>query len=407
MAPGTRQRKVLDHRTTARLPQELFDAIIGELDLPGGYADSTLVSLEYRTLKACALTTRAFTRPSQMKLFARVDLQRNDSQAVEPRALKFSKLLSFHPHVAQHVKTLLLCHHMGRSTTFNHILSALPSLQALYFHPYSLPFDTARIFPGYLKDHLMPALSLGCLRRLELGVLSFKNASVLESLLSESVGLKHLILDRIAFASVLYRGDTVPGPPRVVLDSLRLVRMDLKSTACILRTFAAVDIKHLRSFTCDGSDLNCILEANGGSIQELEIRGSHCSISAPLEKVLPADNHIRSLVVTSSLTPDDVIYLLRAVGALAHLNSLRTLTLRIPCRLSDVLPTTDSVVSYWSRIDQHLVESGDGHGDVAVAYEWFETAENGARLRKLLPLLDQKGVLKICPPGSRRTMFPY
>jgi hypothetical protein len=29
-----------------------------------------------------------------MKLFARVDLQRNDSQAVEPRALKFSKLLA-------------------------------------------------------------------------------------------------------------------------------------------------------------------------------------------------------------------------------------------------------------------------------------------------------------------------
>jgi hypothetical protein len=133
--------------------------------------------------------------------------------------------------------------------------------------------DHARVFPGYLKDHIMRALSLASLRRLELGVLCFKNASVLESLLSESVGLKHLILDRIEFISTLYREDPVPGPPRVVLDSLRLIRMDVNSIGSILKNFTVVDIKHLRSFTCDSSDLNHILEANGGSIQELEILG--------------------------------------------------------------------------------------------------------------------------------------
>ncbi|KAJ7237583.1 hypothetical protein C8J57DRAFT_125557 [Mycena rebaudengoi] len=400
----------LHHQTTARLPQELFDLIIGELEIPipAAEEDSTL-SIEYRTLKACALTTRAFTLPSQMKLFARVDLQcqnhYDNNQVAEPRAPKFSKLLELHPHVAQHVKILLLCHHHeGRSPTFNHILSALPSLQALYFHLYPVGSDVGNArFPSFLKGHLMPALSLASLRHLELGVLCFENASVLESLLSESVGLEHLILDRIEFVNTLHREDLAPGPPRVrvVLNSLRLVRMDERAIRCILSTFTVVDIKHLRWFTCDKSDLNWMLEANGRSIQRLEILG-YWYVSGPLKEALPADNRIRSLVVGSFRSPRNVVHVLRAISKLAHFNSLRTLTLRFYCRVGDY------PASYWSSLDQSLVESGDGHGpNVAVAYEWFETTENGAQLRKLLPLLDQKGVLKICPPGSSRTMFPY
>jgi hypothetical protein len=97
---------------------------------------------------------------------------------------------------------------------------------------------------------------------------------VLESLLSESVGLEHLILDRIEFVNALHREDPAPGPPRVVLNSLRLVGMDERAIRCILSTFTVVDIKHLRWFTCDKSDLNWMLEANGRSIQRLEILGS-------------------------------------------------------------------------------------------------------------------------------------
>jgi hypothetical protein len=116
------------------------------------------------------------------------------------------------------------------------------------------------------------------------------------------------------------------------------------------------------------------------------------------------DNRIRSIVVGSFRSPRNVVHVLKAISKLAHFNSLRTLTLRFYCRVGDLVRPA----SYWSSLDQSLVESGDGHGpNVAVAYEWFETTENGAQLRKLLPLLDQKGVLKICPPGSGRTMFPY
>ncbi|KAJ6583063.1 hypothetical protein DFH09DRAFT_1145224, partial [Mycena vulgaris] len=144
MPPRARGRKghlkpdlLLPSRAPFSLPQELIDAIIDEFDI--SLTDKEGRFLDRKTLRSCALVARAFTRPSQGKLFSMVNLQPKDvygGQPLDERSRPFSKLLSSTPHIGPYVRTLILSYRCGRSYSLEHILSSLPKLRSLSLHPW-------------------------------------------------------------------------------------------------------------------------------------------------------------------------------------------------------------------------------------------------------------------------------
>ncbi|KAJ7770973.1 hypothetical protein DFH07DRAFT_237456 [Mycena maculata] len=276
MPPRTRVRpsqlKPNPGRSIVRLPQELIDAIIDEFDITLKDESDYRAYPDRKTLRSCALVAHTFVRPSQRKLFSTVNLWSGpliyDSPPDE-RIRQFSKLLSSKPHIAHYVQNLLLSYRSARSHSVDHILSALPKLKrlCLYAHGDRNRSDCCPL--PQPRDAFLQAFSIPSLRCLELRNLKFADASELDSILGNSVGLKELMLRKIQFANDSSRAST-PGPSRVVLHCLEVFEVEATHVEALLAAFTAVDVTHLRSISCDGYSIS-LLQTNTLSLREFTL----------------------------------------------------------------------------------------------------------------------------------------
>lgn len=266
------------HRTSPKIPQEIIDAIIDELDA------SSTDGIEPKTLKSCALVARAFVRPSQMKLFATVNLH----SYYHERSRLFSRLISSRPHIGHYVKNLNLAYRSGRSASLGQILSSLPKLKTISLYP-----QQADPFPTYHRDSFLAAFSLSSLRRLALRDHIFPDALELQSLLINSTGLEELVLIDIQFTNTsASEPETRPESRRIVLRSLEFVGMPIDYMEAVLSSFSIVDIIHLRSLSCDRFHKPLFL-ANAHSMEKLELVVNH----------RPGEGHSRRARLHTSQVP--------------------------------------------------------------------------------------------------------
>lgn len=162
-------------RKTVRLPQELVDAIIDELD-------SKDERVYQKTLRSCALVAPAFVAPCQRKLFSTVDMSAGPDLHRPPpdkRIESFSKILSRNPHMGSYVHHLLLAHRSPWPKSVDHILSSLPRLKTLSLQAKVHRYTRNWCHPGLLvhhRDALLGVFPLPSLRRIEFRNHEFRNA---------------------------------------------------------------------------------------------------------------------------------------------------------------------------------------------------------------------------------------
>ncbi|KAJ7770977.1 hypothetical protein DFH07DRAFT_768381 [Mycena maculata] len=335
-----------------RLPQELIDAIVDEFDIT--FRDET-VSLAYpdrETLRSCALVAHAFVRPSQKKLFATVDLISGlylYNNPPDERIRQFAKLLSSKPHITHYVQNLSLSYRSARSHSVDHILSSLPKLKKLCLYAqgrYPLPQP---------RDAFLQAFSTTSLRRLELRNHKFTDASELDSILGNSVGLKELMLYKIQFVNDLSRASTTERS-RVVLHTLEVFDMQENHVEAVITAFTAVDVTHIHSISCDRYHIP-LLQVNALSMRELSLAVKWHGV--------------------------------RGFGTLASLKALK--------RFSITITTVGTLSLFWSAIDSSVAEIGTGleaiHMEIYILH--FPGGEYETELRRHMPILDAKGVLSI------------
>ncbi|KAJ7684294.1 hypothetical protein DFH06DRAFT_1288650 [Mycena polygramma] len=219
-------------------------------------------------LLSCAVLSRAFASPVQRKLFSTVHLRGIGDQD------RFIEVLSSSRHIGGFVRTFraeynVICF---SSRLMVEILSALPRLECICLKAESYG-DPHRIFnasPEFF-DACRRACSLPTVRRIELRCHIFANAMELEALLASSTSLRELLLEEISFKKK--HVVRVPSSRSISLDSLEISRMeDDGPVRCMLEAFTTIDIKHLRYLRLAHSALDTILEANAGSLQEVEIK---------------------------------------------------------------------------------------------------------------------------------------
>ncbi|KAJ7773409.1 hypothetical protein B0H16DRAFT_1512253, partial [Mycena metata] len=219
-----------------RLPQELLDEIIGHFDLSRDFDHETS-----KTLRSCALVSRALVRPSQMALFCRIsswDYFEDNHEFCE----HFLALLSSSRHLVGYIRTLdIELPYKGLDLTL-HILAALTQLHTLimrnsYSYPTPFPHDSS-------------VFALPTLRRVELSYFHFLRPQELHSALLKAASLEELVLSDIrcldetentSFPAIDGKVGSDCGPR---LKSLGLIRV--KRGQFFLE---ALDIRHLESLT--------------------------------------------------------------------------------------------------------------------------------------------------------------
>jgi hypothetical protein len=225
-----------------------------------------------------------------MKLFSAVDL-RTSYASPDLQTRKFSKLISSSPHIAAYVKTLLLSYRTGRSKTVDYILSSLGRLTSLLLHPWSERRWTSLDFPLVLRDSFAPALSLPSLQLIELKDHCFDSVTDLQALLCNSLALKSLILCTITFKEISPLQPVVSRPPRIVLNSLRLIGLKRVDIEELVRSFTTVDITHLHSLHLEECTGTSIVRANP-SLREIKIGANISPVYCPFYFFPPLAPHI-------------------------------------------------------------------------------------------------------------------
>lgn len=240
-----------------RLPQELIDVIINQVD-------------DRKTLKACCLVASSFVCPSQRLLFLTVDL---DNQILTPRKkayTRFLRLLTLNPLLGTYVRSLRL----GDSEDFGFSRSWI-------IHAKNLP----QLF------QLLP--------RLEIFSLTFN---------SDERNWKSIPSDiRSAFERLFYL-PTVQAislefirefPPQLLLELMRLKRLSL----------SFVDV--------DANDIHC--HSAVSELRELHLRGTPPPTIAAITRCLPQSSPtLRRLAITPTLEPGfcaAISELMTAVGS--------------------------------------------------------------------------------------------
>ncbi|KAJ7083256.1 hypothetical protein C8R44DRAFT_54888 [Mycena epipterygia] len=397
----SRPEAELPSGTTAQLPQELIDAIIDEFDISLTAPNNSRAFPDREALRACALVARAFVRPSQMKLFSTVILfAASYGQHPDERSRLFSKLLSSRAHIGLYVRQLVLSYRNARSNSVVHILSCLSKLQALCLYPWAgYRQEKNPPLPIHLKDAFLAAFSLSSLRRLELRAHRFANPQELESILSDSVGLKELTLNNIQFTDISASAPKVRSQaPRVVLDSLTVFAMMTDEIDAVLNTFTAVDITHLRSVCCDRHHIS-LLRANAHSIQELKLvlKDNLAAIphEAILDQILPADTSLHTIelrIYLSYLVP----FIIRLLGNLVNVKALKRIAITAPGGMDLFTGPRD-----WTDFDAGLAKVGSElEIEINLGRSRYRQPNEG-EIRRLLPALTAKGFrISSMPPGS-------
>ena len=242
----------------SRLPQELIDVIINQVD-------------DRKTLKACSLVASSFVCPSQRLLFHTVDL---DNVVPTPRKkayARFLRLLTLNPVLGTYVRSLRLGdgpEDFGLSRSW--IVNAKNLPQLFQFLP-----------------------------RLEIFSLTFN---------SDERDWKSIPADiRSAFEHLFYLPtvqavslDFIRGfPPQLLFGLMRLKRLSL--------SFVDVDV----------NDIHCHLAVS--ELRELHLRGTPPSTIAAITRCLPQSSPtLRRLAITPTLEPGfctAISELMMAVGS--------------------------------------------------------------------------------------------
>ncbi|KAJ6583061.1 hypothetical protein DFH09DRAFT_1275428 [Mycena vulgaris] len=399
MPPRTRARKShsktdvveLASRSAVRLPQELIDVILDEFD-PSLMEND--VFPDRTTLRFCALVARAFVRPSQANLFSTVNLctlsqYHDDGHSVDERPKRLSKLLSSKPHVRSYIRTLLLSYQDTRSNSVAHILSSLPKLKRLSLHPLRTlsSMNFVPEFPIQLRDSFLAVFSTSSLRRLELRYHQFENTQHLQQTLSNSRGLKELILMDICFAD-LSSPPSEKRAPTVVLEYLEVVNIQQDTIEAILNSFTLVDITHLRSISCDRYHVS-LLQANAHSIQKLTLSVAMSTVvfyPGVLDQILPLKTSLRSL----NLSINNVHMMASMLARLGNLGSLESL------KELSITTSRRSGLQEWARVDPQLARIGSQLDEILIGLTESKPGDE-AELRLAMPILDAKGVLRFFP----------
>ncbi|KAF7345678.1 hypothetical protein MVEN_01587600 [Mycena venus] len=354
-----------------RIPRELIDEIIDELDLSEEY-DPKIAD----ALKSCALVSTLFVRSCQTRLFARISVRdyerttgrRDETLSSSPHmssimlSYRLSVLLSTSPHLATYIRTLDLCYNAS-TTEANFVPRILSAVTAL--HTLILTDHFCASFP--LNSSTVAVFSLPTLRRVELRRYQFANPFELESLLSRAKCLKELTLSATFFGEN-FEHDRV-GVTReagtasnVTLEKLTLVRVDNDVVKPMLDLFTMVDIRHLKHLSIHNSPIMDLLRVNAHFIQTLSLGRAYATVSCraaylsdvPDSQIMAGTNHLSCL----NLEADEihaVLTLLPLLGALENLTALKPSALHFTAAwMQTTFPTTtttsgNSLMSCCSR----------------------------------------------------------
>ncbi|KAJ7134929.1 hypothetical protein C8R43DRAFT_1021509 [Mycena crocata] len=321
-----------------RVPQELIDAIIGELDASEERDEETKKALE-----SCALVSRSFVQLCQMRLFASISVH-DYEQDQSILSQQLSTVLSSSPHLASYIRSLDLYYNLyddeDEGAAFvAHILSNVTKLNRLIL-------TSAGKDPFPINSATVSVFSLPSLRRVELYDYRFSNVFEIHSLLTRSVSLKCLTLHRVDFTGddnhephrySVARVDDIAGAHtarHVVLESLTLIKMEPLDVEEMLNSFTTVDVQHLQSLYFIQSPISGFLKANAGSIKKLKMEETvnNFETSDYVDEVYPnilaCNNHL-SLLELKDADLEPVLDAISFLGDLSNLRVLKTISITL------------------------------------------------------------------------------
>lgn len=258
------------------IPPELVDEIIEEIhpydDRGHGEGEGSVTTEEsaliLQTLQSCALVSRAFTGPTQMRIFSMVGLLKKS------HCERFSQLLLDRPHISAYVRHLQVGYTLNDAGPLSIILSRLPKLETAYFNVATYWRNSKwSAHPAPLKAAFLVALSCPTLRRVTMLHYRFDNAWELHDLLRNATGLKYLVLENIQFSNreIASAETTSTYRPKILLDTLGLRGLTSEDVDCLISTFNTVDFTHLRSLNLANAAPTSLLRANAPSLQTINI----------------------------------------------------------------------------------------------------------------------------------------
>ncbi|KAJ6583036.1 hypothetical protein DFH09DRAFT_1360314 [Mycena vulgaris] len=370
------------------LPQELIDsiidAIVDAVDLAQDLWLTDKAVDVLATLRSCSLAARTFVCPCQAHIFRRITL--SEEGRISPEL--FSHVCATLPHLASYVRALCFeyTETEERLESFMHILESLKNLIRLELHPHS-KYEW-QSYPAPLRAVFLAAFALPSIRHITLRNLHFAHAPQLQTVLSESAGLKTLVLGSDTFGIV----ELVESPqvypevyPRVILDSLQIHFLDAAHVQAIMNSFTAVDITGLRSLYLHNTSAESLLKANAPSIQHLKLHAYYSDMFlAETVDALAGALQLQSLeFITPSLS--SISRMVRIFGPLDHLASLRTLCITVSAKTHAV---------GWRDLDKLL-------GELPALAELHVYSRSPGEphpepiLQRWMPLLAPRGVLRL------------
>ncbi|KAJ6487617.1 hypothetical protein C8R45DRAFT_993776 [Mycena sanguinolenta] len=381
------------------IPTELIYAIIDQLHLPStleleDWTGQRTYSESRRTLRSCALVSRSFVRPSQMRLFSLIFLRVEDTKYTR----SLSAILSSSPHLGGYIRTL-------------HLLAPEPSQPVLDIIYASKALDTLilqsdyhYLYRPFKFDCAIPLLSrLPTLRCFQLIRYWFRNARELESLLKTSTSLRELKLKHVRFSGeeesdLEVQNDHVPfehlngdsSSSVLALATLNLVAISSATLDSMLKYFTMVDIKHLKSLTLSDCPMTSLVRLNADSLRHLTIDipvvFHHSDASRIRSDILACANGLSILTLKARLVW--VLSTLPAFGNLRDLSALKTIRI--------VLWDFVTAPQPWAQLDGLLAQTR-----IAEVELYAGNAATIASVENWLPSLSSSGRLQVFSNAGR------
>ncbi|KAJ6470643.1 hypothetical protein C8R47DRAFT_1148808 [Mycena vitilis] len=368
------------------LPQEIIEAIIdvfaGGIDQDPWIIDKSPDILA--TLRACALVARSFVCRCQTHIFFAITLCGGD-RYIPPYRL--STLLAKSPHLVSYIRAIEFGHNIlvdeSVATSVAHILSSVTNLERLVLFPVS---DELR--SGPVRDAFLCAFTLPRLRHLSLWNFYFADLYELEECLCGCPSLKSLMMYNLVFdegMDLVQRAKerAARGPPRIVLDTLQLWQFKKELTQALLDAFTVIDITHLRWLSLYGTEINALLQANAATVQRLEILAVTDGEDGAVPANALANMHTLQTLELLVMSLPELNVLLRKLGRLRQLNTLRTVSVNI---------SQETEPAGWQELDT-LLNDAPALAEVNV-YSGSEGHPYEPPL-ELMPALAARGVLRI------------
>ncbi|KAJ7869588.1 hypothetical protein B0H14DRAFT_2727153 [Mycena olivaceomarginata] len=278
-------------RNNPPVPQEILDEIIDNLCAEDH--DTRTGS----SILSCALASHAFLPRSRTHLFSSLKLTDRKLSTLD-KDLTSDPIGLLHPQLGSLVRSLYIEGIIDdpAAKAYISLLRILPSFTCLSDLQITTYTDSDGNAVSWPDPELVKELvqfhedcgsssqldgssffkTLSSLRSLTLHGLRIKDALELESVLVRATALKELTLS-VRFVE---RGASVASHDArasVVLDSLKIVGMDIQDINEMVTSFIALDIKHLHSLDMQDSDGHMLLTTNSPTIKKLRLSLSFMS----------------------------------------------------------------------------------------------------------------------------------